>query len=232
MSSARRNPVGWPDFTRPTAFVKQAVPIELIEQWQARAVEYFTIMVDSGTLASGTSTYVDTVVPTGETWFLYQVWGVGCNTLDTTLGVFEIHVWNYTKDLRFAAMTVSRTGFHGFPFALPFPCDAGDVIRTLFNNATGATQRYYAGIAGYKITASGETKEFRPGMSLDEFLDQPGVVGLFYELIGVDARLTVYNATRAVVDELEITDFQTPDEKVRLIRTVKIEERKRRRGGD
>lgn len=222
--------VGWPDFTRPTAFLKQAVPIELVEQWQARLVKYFTIVVDSGIIASGASVTTDTTVPSAETWFLYQVFGQACYTRDAASAAAELWMINLTKSLYFAAMTMSRVGFHSFAFALPFPCDAGDVIRTIQNNCTAAAQRYYSGIAGYKITSSGKPEPFQAGMSLDDYLNQPGIVGLFYERGDPITRLTVTNLERQTVDVLEIEAFQTLKETVKLISSRPITERKWKRG--
>jgi len=218
--------VGWPDYQRPTIIVKQAVPLELIQQWQARQVEYFTIVADSGSLAPGAVKIVDTTVPTGETWFLYQCWSMGCNTLDTTRLGAEIFILDYTKSLWYAFMVVSRIGFHPYSFALPFPCDPGDVIRVVFQNCTDYTQRYYAGFAGYKIQASPKPLDWLACKSLREFLSQPGIIGLGYQLGEKPIRIWVVNSLLGKVYKFKVWNFQTPKESAELEESYRFDERK------
>jgi len=218
--------VGWPDYQRPTIIVKQAVPLELIQQWMAREVEYFAIRLMSGLLTPGQVRSIDTQVPKGEIWFLYQVWGQASRTQDAGVDGPEIWFYNWTKSLWFAQMTASRVGFHQFSFALPFPNDPGDLLTVVFYNTTAYDQRYYAGFGGYKIPASPKPKDWPACKSLREFLSQPGIIGLDYQLEAEPPRVLVVNHRLGKVYKFKVWNFQTPKESAELEESYRFEERK------
>jgi len=215
---------GAPDFHKFMYIAKQGVYLELIHHWQARVGEYFTIVVDSGTIAAGASVTTDTTVPSGETWYVHHAWGQSCVTVDLTRTFAEIIMLNATDSLYFFFMTVSRVGFHPAPLLVPMACDAGDVIRVIQQNASAATDnRYYAGFAGYKI-GSAKPRPWEKIRDFRRYLDQAGINGIFYDHSKTPMQIVVYNGRLRELCTFEVRRFQQPDEKAEMIKLIKQKE--------
>jgi len=210
-----------PDFHKLMYIARQGVYLELIQHWQARIGEYFGIVYDSGPLSSGTGTTAETTIPAGECWYISHVWGQACITADITTIAAEIIMLNYDKSIYFAYMSLSRVGFKPFPFAVPYPADPGDRIRLVFNNVTPGDQRYYAGIGGYKIPTSSPPKPWRELRNFRKYLNQPGIVAMFYELGERPVRITVYNTKLRELCRFGVRNFQKPNEEAKLIELIK-----------